>query len=815
VVSAKGKKVLRLRKWIFATLAATVCVWIWIYAVRLTSGGSISIEVPPSASADSNGSGEFSVKQLPGEVVDIGVTNRAEPNTGAPEVNKPGRAEFNEWEAVETICGLIEKGNFDAGSQLITTSGGLRPEWTSVSQLKDITGQWQQLQKGREEQKGASYKKEMGKLERLIAGKGSDNNDVNDQNEPNGPVAMLAAVTRTIEFADEQQQKAILSEPCVLAAIDMTKAEAAALEQKGKWFDAYIMYYSWLNALDPNNKIYSDHSDQLIDKAGIAGSFQDSPCETGKQRFDGVRKRIFERAVDALNFNYISKIDYRQMAVKGIKRCRMLAEVVGTLTNKSTSSQEQKSTSEPNASILGESFKDFKPDANAIATLCSALGSLEKEAADWPEGASKERFLLAFDKVLELNLTTAHLPEEMVIAQFAEASFSALDPYTVIVWPKQVQDFEKIMTNEFSGIGIEISRDKGQLTVGSLLPDTPAYNSGLDAGDVIEKVDGMPTKDMTLPCAVKHITGPAGTKVTLTIKHEGPATSPRKAETQPHEITITRAKIVVPTVRGWQRNEAGKWQYMVDEKEKIGYIQLTSFSDKTAPEMEEALNELEKSGMKGLILDLRYNSGGFFGSAVDVTDAFLNEGLIVITRPRFGIPTYEAAHIKGTHPNYPMVVLINAGSASASEIVAGALADPSHRRATLIGERTHGKGVVQGITHYPGEGAQLKYTMAYYHLPSGQRVKSREETEKEGTKDWGIGPDVAVEMRSDELRKMFEVQRDNDVLVKAGHDNAASPLRKHTIEQTVEVDPQLETAILVIKSKLIREQTRTVVKKAA
>jgi carboxyl-terminal processing protease len=332
------------------------------------------------------------------------------------------------------------------------------------------------------------------------------------------------------------------------------------------------------------------------------------------------------------------------------------------------------------------------------------------------------------------------------------------------------------------------------------LPDTPAYNSGLDAGDVIESVDGVPTKDMPIGCAVKNITGPAGTKVTLMVKHEG--------QQQAKQITITRAKITVPTIRGWERDEEGKWRYMVDEENKIGYIRMTSFSEKTASDMEEALNNLERSGMKGLILDLRYNSGGYFDSAVNVADAFLDEGLIVITRPRFGIPDYKEAHSKGTHPNYPMVVLINTGSASASEIVAGALADPKHHRATLIGERTHGKGVVQGITKYPGDGAQLKYTMAYYHLPSGQRVKSKEEAEKEGTKDWGIGPDVAVELRSDELRRMFDIQRDNDVLVKAGHDAAAMPLKRHTLEQTIDADPQLETGILVIKSKLIQQQAR-------
>jgi carboxyl-terminal processing protease len=314
---------------------------------------------------------------------------------------------------------------------------------------------------------------------------------------------------------------------------------------------------------------------------------------------------------------------------------------------------------------------------------------------------------------------------------------------------------------------------------------------------VIEKVDGMPTKDVPLSCAVSRIKGPAGTKVTLTIRHAG--------KEQTRDIVLTRAKIVVPTLRGWERTGAGKWLGMVDEQDKIGYIRLTSFSETTASDTESSLKSLEAAGMKGLILDLRFNPGGFFDSSIAVADEFLDDGLIVITRSRFGTPTYAAAHSRGTHPNYPMIVLINAGSASASEIVAGALSDPSHKRAILVGERTHGKGVVQGISTYPGDGAQLKYTMANWYLPSGQKIKSQEEAKKEGKSDWGVGPDVAVSVRSDEFRKMFELQRDNDVLVNVGHD-ANSPVKKHTVEQTVEADPQLSTAILVVKSELMQRQ---------
>jgi len=168
------------------------------------------------------------------------------------------------------------------------------------------------------------------------------------------------------------------------------------------------------------------------------------------------------------------------------------------------------------------------------------------------------------------------------------------------------------------------------------------------------------------------------------------------------------------------------------------------------------------------------------------------------------IPSYEYAHRRGTHPNYPLVVLINSGSASASEIVAGALADEKHERAVLVGTRTHGKGSVQGITHYPGGGAQLKYTMAYYHLPSGQRVRSREEVEKEGRKDWGVGADVEVNLTSKELREMLDVQRDNDVLIQARQDGKeTTPVKKRSVEETLQADSQLAVGVLVAKTKLI------------
>jgi carboxyl-terminal processing protease len=173
--------------------------------------------------------------------------------------------------------------------------------------------------------------------------------------------------------------------------------------------------------------------------------------------------------------------------------------------------------------------------------------------------------------------------------------------------------------------------------------------------------------------------------------------------------------------------------------------------------------------------------------------------------------TYINATKDRTHPDYPLVILINPSSASASEIVAGALADKMHHRAILVGERTHGKGSVQQISSKPGNKAQLKLTIAYYHLPSGQRVESRDEMKKLGRSDWGVAPNVEVKMgsgilaASDEVRKMLEVRRANEMLVQAGH-KASETEKKYTIEETLESDPQLATGLLVVKTKLIDEQ---------
>lgn len=703
----------------------------------------------------------------------------AEPNIveiPEPEPTEPDYVEIPEAEPIspdvsEAVYGLIYQGEFDAAGELI------KSHYPQLDQLAEIVAEYQALSRHRRQTREAKYEEQLAELEKFRSS--ADSNDVNDAN---GISKVLSVIAKTSGFANDEQRAELLSDKFVQQTFQKAIEEASELESKGKWLDAYAMCYSWLQAIDKDNKAYSVYAEHLIEKADIAASFQDSPCESRRERYEGVEKRMFVRSIDSLRFNYVSGlIDYRQMAIKAVRRCELLGEVVNS------SPAVLHLLSESQVSNFQEQFSAWSSGLAAI------LDGINRS----PMNVSRDKFIDIFEEVLELNAATVELPESLLVVHFSEASLSTLDPYTVIVWPKQATDFERLMTNEFTGIGIEISKERGLLTVVSLLPGTPAYRSGLDAEDIIEKVDGVETKDMSLSCAVKNITGPEGTDVTLTVR--------RPNEDDTRDITITRARITVPTIRGWQRTGAGEWLYMIDDRRKIGYIRITNFSDKTASDFEKVLSGLEAEGLKGLILDLRFNSGGLLSAAIDIADKFLEEGPIVVTRPRSWVSsTHAMANKEGTHPDYPLVVLMNRYSASASEIVAGALADPLHKRAILVGERTHGKGSVQGVIAYPRGGAQLKYTMAYYHLPSGQRVKSQEEVKEQGGEDWGVGPNVEVKLRSDEMKDLFDIQRDNDVLVGANHDKESEPLKKHTVEESLSADPQLAVGLLIIRSKLLQ-----------
>jgi carboxyl-terminal processing protease len=674
------------------------------------------------------------------------------------------------------IVEQIAKGDFDQASKLLEQNSTADKE-----ALAKLVSRYELLQQSRQEEKQKSLQEQMEELDKLRQ-KTADQEvvDVNDIDD------VMVAVIRAREFMPEDEKDKILEDPFVQKALAQLKTNAAQYEADGKWIDAYIHGYYWLGALDEDDKALQEKSDELTELAAIELAFKDSACsETAIERHQGIEPVMFLRALHLLDTNYVHPIEYREMADKALKRLRMMGKVLANTKEKLA----------------------WSADGESIRKWLSGLEAIEAQLNHEYKGGEKmkaENLAELLEDILALDSITLKLPHEVIIAQYTEAAFSALDPYTNLVWPWSVKDFEKSMTQQFTGIGVEISKSTGVLRVVSPLPDTPAYAAGMDADDEIIAVNGEETKDMTISCAVSKIMGPKGTKVTLRVRR------PSTGETK--EMTITRAKIVVHPLRGWTRQADGDWDYMIDPENKIGYVRLTAFTETTGEDLDKALKKLEKQGLQGLILDLRFNSGGYLQAAADVVDMFVSEGVIVKSSPRHGFATYEIAHRSGTHPNYPLVVLINGGSASASEIVAGALQDPKHQRAVLVGERSYGKGSVQVVTPFTGGNSQLKYTVAYYHLPSDQQVKNRYQMEKLGRKDWGIAPDVEVKVASNELKDMLDLQRDNDVLLRDGAPNGSAGSKKHSLDETVLRDPQLSMALIVVQSQLLEKGTELVLK---
>ncbi len=286
---------------------------------------------------------------------------------------------------------------------------------------------------------------------------------------------------------------------------------------------------------------------------------------------------------------------------------------------------------------------------------------------------------------------------------------SALDPYSSFLTPEMYKELQVETTGEFGGLGIEITIKDDILTIVAPIEDTPAFRAGLKSGDKIIKINGESTKNLSLMEAVKKLRGPKGTKVTLTILREG--------EAKPFDITIVRDIIKIKSVKEFDLGEG----YL--------YMRIKNFQEDTSGEVERVFEKyLTKNKINGLILDLRNNPGGLLNEAIKVSDIFLDKGKIVYTKGRNPSSQMSFHADKKGYTDFPMIVLINRGSASASEIVASALKD--NQRAVLMGEKTFGKGSVQTI-YTMGDGSGLRLTTALYYTPSDRQIQ-----------DIGLEPDI-------------------------------------------------------------------------
>ena len=248
-----------------------------------------------------------------------------EAQSASPSIDKRGQASRGEADVVETVCELIYQGQFDAADELTG-------ERSQLGQLAKIVQEYKSINQRRQSAREAAYQEQLAELEKFRAE--ADANDVNDIGFPQSGVAVndipavFSVIVRACEFADEAQREQLLSESFVEQVFQQAIGSALEFESEGKWLDAYTNCYYWLQTIEPDNEAYSDYAERLLDKASIVASFQDSPCETRKERYEGVKEEMFVRAISALKSNYVSIIDYRQMAAKAIRRCELLSEVM-------------------------------------------------------------------------------------------------------------------------------------------------------------------------------------------------------------------------------------------------------------------------------------------------------------------------------------------------------------------------------------------------------------------------------------------------------------------------------------------------------
>src|SRR5690348_9471704 len=354
----------------------------------------------------------------------------------------------------------------------------------------------------------------------------------------------------------------------------------------------------------------------------------------------------------------------------------------------------------------------------AVAAATVLVFSLRQDLGAAPPANSAETYkqLNLFGEVFERVRAeyVDDVSDDTLVESAINGMLTSLDPHSNYLNTKNFNDMKVQTRGEFGGLGIEVSMENGLVKVVSPIDDTPAARAGLKPGDLITHLDGDPVQGMTLPEAVEKMRGPINSEIKLTIRREGK---------EPFDVKLTRATIKIQSVRSHL------------EGDNIGYIRITSFNEQTDVGLNNVMKNLkQQAGNKllGVILDLRNNPGGLLDQAVAVSDAFIDKGEIVSTRGRRA----EDAQRYNARPGdiaagLPIAVLINGGSASASEIVAGALQD--HHRAILLGTKSFGKGSVQTIIPLPGHGA-MRLTTARYYTPSGRSIQAK-----------GIDPDIIVE----------------------------------------------------------------------
>jgi carboxyl-terminal processing protease len=465
-----------------------------------------------------------------------------------------------------------------------------------------------------------------------------------------------------------------------------------------------------------------------------------------------------------------------------------------------------------NTPELADTFAKLDDDA-ARGEFLAALDEIVTRIENKKGLVTRSDAYRAAEDLLRADAKTVQIPASVIAHEFGNGAMSALDPYSAIIWPDELARFERSTRGEFVGVGISIQLDEAMnIKVVTPLEGSPAQRAGVRAGDLIKGVDGKSTLGFTLDQAVDVITGPRGTDVKLTM--DRPI---EDGEYETLDFPLTRQVIDLPSVKGWEKVGAGDgdWNWFVDEKAGIGYIRLTGFSEKSTAEFDRAVRAMKKQGLNGLVLDLRFNPGGLLDQAVSIASRFIDSGMIVRTEDANGRTRDKqlARSVPGkvNLSDIPVIVLINEGSASASEIVSGAIqahAEEGKIRALIVGYRSFGKGSVQNVFPIPGDNTTyMKLTTQYYKLRTNHMIHRRP-----GATEFGISPDLAIEMLPQQSMDALILRRDADVLPLDENGKIIADAERPDPDKLLNdgIDLQLEVAVVLLDSQIVDESVAEV-----
>jgi len=455
-------------------------------------------------------------------------------------------------------------------------------------------------------------------------------------------------------------------------------------------------------------------------------------------------------------------------------------------------------------------------DQAARLKFVEAVEAEQARLGSGPKTLDPANIEAIINRVRVANDETIRVPVQALYHEMGNGAMSKLDEFSAVIWPDELRRFNKMTQSSFVGVGVQIEYDEqSNIRVVTPLEGTPAQRAGVHPGDVLKRVDGRDIFGLSLDQAVDVITGPEGTKVTLTMERKIDGATPDEKGATPAELkdfTLTRSIINVASVKGWKRTgvKEDDWDWFIDKDAGIGYVRLTQFADNTGREFDAAIKSMRKSGLNALVLDLRFNPGGLLDQAVRISRRFINTsgGYVVMMQGPGGVidqPEY-AMPSQATLASIPVIVLINEGSASASEIVSGAVqayqkGGPLDGTLDLLvlGARSYGKGSVQNVWELTAD-SRMKVTTAYYMLPDKRIIHRRP-----GAVEWGVEPNLKIEMLPKQTVDALTIRRNSDVVAldETGQTRAEF-LKEANPDDLLSkgIDLQLETAVVLLKGKI-------------